>query len=55
MALEYMKQGSQQNFIKYLFIYLASSGLRCITWDLWLWCMESLADAHGLASYGMQA
>ena len=45
----------QKHFSKYLFIYLAASGLSYSTWnlccvmqDLLLWCLESLVVAQGL-------
>ena len=37
---------------KYVFVYLAASGLRCIIWVLSLWCTDSLVAAHVLQSWG---
>ena len=39
-------------FKKYLFIYLAASGLGCSTWDFLLQHPGSLVTTHGLSSYG---
>ena len=37
---------------KYLFVYLAASGLCCVTWVLSLRCMDSLVGAHVRQSRG---
>lgn len=39
-------------FKKYLFIYLAASGLGCSMWDLLLQHLDSLVMTHRLSSYG---
>ena len=38
---------ASSSFSKHLIIYLAASGLSCVTWDLSLWCLGS--EAHRLS------